>query len=169
MIILKSIVFVLIFCTTTLIGIIISNKYKSRVKELKEIKTALNVLETKMKYTYEPIAEIFKEIVDGRNSNISNIFKNAVSNMYHYSAGDAWTNALDNTTTNLNKEDILVLKNLNRLLGKTNLEGQVSEIQLTTRFLDTQIEKAEKEREKNQKLYKNLGIIAGLTIIIILI
>ena len=117
MIILKSIVFVLIFCTTTLIGIIISNKYKNRVKELKEIKTALNILETKMKYTYEPIAEIFKEIVDGRNSNISNIFKNAVSNMYHYSAGDAWTIALDNTTTNLNKEDISVLKNLNKLLG----------------------------------------------------
>ena len=169
MIILKSIVFVLIFCTTTLIGIIISNKYKSRVKELKEIKTALNVLETKMKYTYEPIAEIFNEISAGTNSNISNIFKNTVSNMYHHSAGDAWTNALDNTNTNLNKEDISVLKNLNKLLGKTNLEGQVSEIQLTTKFLDTQIEKAEKEREKNQKLYKNLGIIAGLTIIIILI
>lgn len=169
MIILKSIVFVLIFCTTTLIGIIISNKYKSRVKELKEIKTALNVLETKMKYTYEPIAEIFNEISAGTNSNISNIFKNTVSNMYHHSAGDAWTNALDNTNTNLNKEDISVLKNLNKLLGKTNLEGQVSEIQLTTKFLDTQIEKAEKDREKNQKLYKNLGIIAGLTIIIILI
>ena len=111
MIILKSIVFVLIFCTTTLIGIIISNKYKSRVKELKEIKTALNVLETKMKYTYEPIAEIFNEISAGTNSNISNIFKNTVSNMYHHSAGDAWTNALDNTNTNLNKEDISVLKN----------------------------------------------------------
>ena len=169
MLILKYIELVLIFCTTTIIGIVISNRYKKRVEELKEIKIALNVLETKMKYTYEPIAEIFKEISDGRNSNISNIFKNAVSNMYHHSAGDAWTNALDNTNTNLNKEDISVLKNLNKLLGKTNLEGQVSEIQLTTKFLDTQIEKAEKEREKNQKLYKNLGIIAGLTIIIILI
>lgn len=169
MLILKYIDLVLIFCTTTIIGVILSNKYKKRVEELKEIKIALNVLETKMKYTYEPIAEIFKEISAGGNNNISNIFKNAVSNMDHHSAGDAWINALDNTNTNLNKEDITVLKKLNKLLGKTNLEGQVSEIQLTTKFLDTQIEKAEKEREKNQKLYKNLGIIAGLTIIIILI
>lgn len=47
--------------------------------------------------------------------------------------------------------------------------GQLSEINLTKKFIDTQIEKAEEEQKKNEKLYKSLGIIAGLAIAIILI
>lgn len=167
--IIKYIELILVFCTTTLIGTIISNKYKKRVDELKEMKNALNMLETKMKYTYEPIADIFKQISTNLNCNISNIFKKAMSNMKYNSAGEAWENALYNTATNLNQEDINTLKNLSKLLGKTSIEGQISEIKLTINFLDTQIEKAEEEKNRNQKLYKNLGIIVGLTLIIILI
>lgn len=47
--------------------------------------------------------------------------------------------------------------------------GQLSEISITEKFMYTQIEKAEEEQKKNEKLYKNLGIIAGLAIAIILI
>lgn len=46
--------------------------------------------------------------------------------------------------------------------------GQVSEIDLTLSFLNNQIDKAEKERAKNEKLYRTLGAITGLGIVIIL-
>lgn len=49
------------------------------------------------------------------------------------------------------------------------MEGQISEIELVSHFLDTQIEKAEKERTKNEKLYKTLGGIIGAVLFIILI
>ena len=48
-------------------------------------------------------------------------------------------------------------------------EGQVSEIEVTEQFLDMQISKAEEDKKKNQKMYKTLGIVAGLVIVIILI
>ena len=47
--------------------------------------------------------------------------------------------------------------------------GQLSEIELTEKFMATQIEKAEEEQKENEKLYKSLGVIAGLAIAIILI
>ena len=62
----------------------------------------------------------------------------------------------------LNEEDKNVVKNLGKLLGKTDIEGQLSQIDLTLSFLDGQIEKAEKEKEKNEKLYKTLGVMTGL-------
>ena len=55
------------------------------------------------------------------------------------------------------------------MLGKTDLEGQVTQINLTCEFLDKQIEKAEEERKKNEKLYKTLGTVIGMAIVIILI
>lgn len=54
------------------------------------------------------------------------------------------------------------------MLGKTDVEGQVSEINITSDFIDTQINKAEEECKKNEKMYKSLGSIVGLAIVIIL-
>ena len=60
------------------------------------------------------------------------------------------------------------MKKLGKLLGQTDVEGQVSEIEVTENFLDTQIEKAEEEKKKNQKMYKTLGVVVGLVFCIIL-
>lgn len=49
------------------------------------------------------------------------------------------------------------------------MEGQVSEIELTSSFIDMQINKAEEERKKNEKMYRTLGTVIGLAIVIILI
>ena len=85
-------------------------------------------------------------------------------------AGIAWESTIDEyNLLNISKEDKKILNGLGKLLGKTNKDGQISEIELTEQFLDMQIEKAEKERIKNEKLYKTLGGIVGCTLVIILI
>ncbi len=156
MIIIKFISLMAILLFSSYIGVIISNKYKNRVEDLKEIKRGLNIFETKIKYTYEPVPEIFKEISGNLKENISNIFINASRNMNENTAKEAWNYAIEVSNTSINKEDKEVIKGLGKLLGKTDLAGQVSQIELTDRFIDTQIEKAEKEYTKNEKLYKTL-------------
>ena len=49
------------------------------------------------------------------------------------------------------------------------MQGQLSEINLHISFLDKQISVAEEECKKNEKMYRTLGTIFGLAIIIILI
>ena len=167
--IVKYIILLLILACSTYIGILMSKKYLNRVKELKEIKTALNIFKTKVEYMHEPLSEIFVDISERTSSNISNIFKKASQNMEKLDAGIAWNKSIDSIQTNLNKEDVDVIKGLGHLLGKVNVEGQVSQINLIDNFLDVQIEKAEEKRKKNEKLYKTLGTTIGLAIVIILI
>ena len=69
---------------------------------------------------------------------------------------------------NINEEDKNALNNLSKLLGKTDLEGQLNQIEMTSDFLDEQIKKAEKEKNKNEKMYRTLGMILGMTIVVIL-
>lgn len=169
MIFIKYIILISILFLATYIGILLSKKYSNRVKDLKDMKIALNIFKTKTKLTYEPLPNVFKDISTKVNLNISNIFKNASTYMDNTNAGNAWNKALDESNTNMNKEDIEVLKGLSNLLGRVDIEGQIRDIELVENFLDKQIEEAQIEKAKNEKLYKTLGITFGLAIAIILI
>lgn len=169
MIFFKIILLISIVITSTILGILFSKKYSNREKELKEMKSALNMFATKIKFTYEPIPNVFLEIANKIQGNVGQIFARASNRMKEESAGDAWENAFIDVPNNLSKEDVTILANLGRLLGQTDIEGQISEIEVVTQFLDTQLENAKQEKIKNEKMYRTLGIVGGLTIAIILI
>ena len=159
----------MIFLGSLQAGKIIAKKFSNRVTELKEMKNALNMFLTKIKFTYESVPESFSEIGNNINGNTGKIFRTASELMKEKSAGEAWEETVDAIETSLTEEDKGIIKNLGRMLGKTDLEGQVSEIKLVQDFLNTQIEVAEKEKQKNEKLYRTLGGVVGLAIVIILV
>ncbi len=169
MLVFKIFLLILIITSSSYLGILFSKKYANREKEIKQMKTALNMFATKIKYTYEPIPSLFMEIANKIGGNIGNIFSLSATIMKETSAGEAWEKALEEVKHNLSKEDIIVLKNLSKLLGQTDIEGQISQIEVVNQFLTTQLENANEERRKNEKMYRTLGIVTGLTIAIILI
>ena len=164
----KYILFTFIFFESLKIGKLLSKKYVDRVHELKDMKNALNIFKSKIKFTYEPIGEVFSEIAKTLKNNIGAIFKEAKNRMEVQSAGLAWEKAIEQSKNNLTQEDKQVLKILSKLLGQTDVEGQISQIEITEQFLQKQISLAEAEREKNEKLYKKLVPTIGLAIIVIL-
>lgn len=164
----KLFILFLIFLSSLRAGKIIAKKYSNRVDELKEMKNALNMFLTKIKFTYESVPEAFIEIGNSVNGNIGKIFRTASENMKEKAAGEAWEEVIEKTETSLTEEDKGIIKNMGRMLGKTDLDGQISEIKLVQNFLNTQIEIAEREKQKNEKLYKTLGGVVGLAVVIIL-
>ena len=123
-------------------GTQVAKQYRSRVIELKEMKNALNAFKTKIKYERQPIKEAFLEVSNNLETNAKQVFILASKYLEYETAEDSWSKALENADTYMIDEDIQVLKILNKLLGKTDIEGQLSQIDLTTDFLDTQITKA---------------------------
>ena len=75
--IVKYFMLLLIFISSSLIGKYISKKYTYRLKELEEFKNILNVFKSKIRFTYEPIPEIFREIANNTKQNIAEIFERA--------------------------------------------------------------------------------------------
>ena len=169
MIIIKYIGLIMVLAICFLIGYFISKKYSNRVNELKEIQIALDILENKIKYTYEPLKDIFKEMKRLLKGNIAELFGTVSSNLEENVVESAFSKAIKEVKTNLLDEDLEVIKNLSKTLGKTEKDGQVSQIELAKTFIESQIKKAEKEEEKNSKLYKTLGVTIGLACVIFLI
>ena len=84
-------------------------------------------------------------------------------------AGHAWEKAVDESSNNFTNEDITIIKGLSKLLGKTDLEGQLMQIELTIKLIDEQLIEATNLQTKNTKLYKTLGATIGLALMIIFI
>ena len=110
----KVFVLMLIFLSSLKAGKIISKKYSNRVTELKEMKNALNMFLTKIKFTYESIPESFRQISENINGSIGKIFKDAAEGMKENSAGDAWDNSVEKIETSLTKEDKDIIKGLRK-------------------------------------------------------
>ena len=114
MLFIKSIILCSIFGGSTLIGIMLSNKYKNRTIQLCEMKKALNFFEAKIEYTYEPIADIFVEISNNIKREIGSIFKVSAVKMKEMSAKDAWEHSVNISQTNLLKEDLDISKDFRK-------------------------------------------------------
>ena len=167
----KYILIFFVFIISTMIGNLYSKKYSNRLNELEKIKNILNVFKAKIKFTCVPIQDIFSQLYSDNQDNIGEIFKQVNIYMNNNSAQESWGKALEEAKdkTNLSNEDIAALKTLGKMLGNTDIDGQVSQIELTENLLTKQIENAQEEKKKNLKLYKTLGVATGLTIAIILI
>lgn len=161
----------ILFCTSTFIGILISKKYSNRLNILKNLKNALNMFEVKINFSFETIPEIFNEISNKVSGPAGKMFADTVKNIEQKNmiAGEAWEKSVELNGSSLKKDDIDCLKTLGKLLGKTDVDGQVNQIELVCTFLENQINEADEEKHKNEKMYQKLGVIVGLMLIIVLI
>ena len=76
--------------------------------------------------------------------------------MNRFSAGESWEKALKENETNLKEEDINVLQMLSKMLGQTDVEGQISQIEITRRdFKKTNKRGPEKRKLKMKNCIKN--------------
>ena len=135
------------------------------------MKDILNIFKAKINFTCSTIQEIFSQIHIDNPNNIGEIFGKANIYIENHTAKESWEMALETekSKTNFSAEDINILKTLGEMLGETDLEGQVSQIELTQNLLESQIKEAQEEKLKNSKVCKTLGITVGLAIGIILI
>ncbi len=160
-----SLIGVIVICSY--LGIIKAKTFENRVSELSKFQNALVMFKTKIEFTHEPIKNIFGEISKVIYKDEENIFLYTIKNQRNIYV--SWNEGADKIKKDFTKEDIEIIKMMGKLLGKTDIEGQVNEIELTKSLIEKQIEKAELEKIKNSKLYKTMGVICGIGICIILI
>lgn len=112
----KFILLGLVFLGSMLVGKMAAQKYRYRVLQLEDMRNALTILKTKIKYTYEPIPEIFQEISKHMSPNMASVFRKTNDLLEAESIGVAWERAIDETDLNLNGEDKQAIKTLSKLL-----------------------------------------------------
>lgn len=140
-----------VFLLSTLIGKYISQQYLFRLKELEEIKNALNIFKAKIKFTYEPISEIFEEIAKNTSKNISNLFKQANKKMENKTATIAWEEVIEEFEGNINKEDKQAIKTLSKLLRNNRYRGTIKSNRNNRKFFRTTNKTSARRKKQKRK------------------
>ena len=162
----KMISLIGIVVITSYIGFLKANTFVEREKEINLILTSLNFMKNKIEYTNMYLRNIFLEISNEIYKDKENIFKNTIEAKLSLRNGFKESVKINNK---LNDGDKNILLDLSINLGNVDKKIQISEIKIAYEFLLDRLEDARKEKNRNTKMYKTLGVVSGLTISIILI
>ncbi|RKD27883.1 Stage III sporulation protein AB (spore_III_AB) [Caminicella sporogenes DSM 14501] len=164
---------ILLFSSSA-IGYLISLGYSFRIRDLNDIQSALNRLESEIIYYSTSLPLAMEKIAKLCNGNTSKIFKEVsklLNSKEGYRIDEAWKISVlkFKSKTNFNREDIEIIINFGKDLGVVSKEVQKKHFNFIRDLLEEQKKKAMYQQNKNGKMYSKLGVILGLALIVILI
>jgi stage III sporulation protein AB len=164
---------VMVIVAAGLAGMALANAYARRPKELRQMRSALQMLETEIAYTATLLPDAFSQISLRCEQAVARLFDRAAAELKKMSgctAREAWEAGINEYSvgTALTESDLSILRNLGNSLGVSDQTDQVKHLHLAMEQLKATVEKAEEEATRNVKLWNYLGFLGGLMVVLIL-
>ncbi|WP_051569063.1 stage III sporulation protein SpoIIIAB [Alkaliphilus transvaalensis] len=169
----KMIFSIIIIICSTLVGEIYANAYRQRTNLLSQLILTLQMLETEIVYASTPLPYLLQSVAKRSKIEIAYLLEETAEILLKkegYTFSEAWRKGIElaKNKSELRKEDIELLISLGNNLGNSDRDNQVKHIQLTMEELRRNYQEAIDLQHKNVKLYKSLGILGGIAIVVIL-
>lgn len=163
-----------IVATSALIGRELAKKYVNRTKALSALQGALSRLETEIAHYASRLPEAMVRIgesVDGAAGKLFYLTGQSLMEKNGLTVSDAWSSSIEQLKEilSLQREDLDILQRFGNQLGSSDKEGQIKFIKLTLMQLHEEELKARTLREKYERMYHSLGLLAGIALAIILL
>lgn len=163
----------LLISTTTWAGFQISKRLNERPKHIRQMKSALQILEAEMLYSQLSLKDAFLTIARQIPDPVSSFFGTAGKALEAKSTDlfNIWNHRLNElvSSSSLGGNENEILKQFGRTLGQHDFDQQQKHIQLTIKHLDRELEEARDNQYKYSKMAKSLGLLCGLFIVLLLI
>ncbi len=174
MLILKIILYLCIVLVCTVLGYLYSGIYVKRFENLVSLKGAIKILETEIVYGATPLPEALSNVYRKASPKVRDIFKdieNDLASNKRVLAFDSFLYVEEKMYSDycFKKQEIEAFMDLGRVIGGSDRVDQEKNLTLILDQMDGFIDEARDERDKNEKMYRNLGVLSGLGIIIMLL
>lgn len=156
-----------------LVGLEVASAFIRRSRELEAFISSITLLQAEIAYRATPLPEALESVGSRVAGNVGTVFGAAADYLRSgegISAGEAWQAALERWKggMSLREEDWSILYALGHGLGNSGYREQVQQLELACAQLNHQYELAEQERVRNVRLWRNLGLLVGLGLVITL-
>jgi len=155
------------------IGMELAKRLERRTTLLRHVKVALETIDTEVAFAMIPLAQALDQVSKQLPSPVSDFFYGVAKKLTEedISALDAWEEVLNSWKINIDLEekDIEILRQFGQTLGKQDIHGQRKQIQLTQSYLNNMESVAQEAQKKYQSMYRSLGLLGGLLLVIMLL
>lgn len=166
---LKLIGMIMIIMTTSLIGTGLSGSLSERAARLNVIDLMFDRIATLIKFRCMPTGEILRELSGDCSFSALTFLHNSLQ---YYESGDsfprAWQKGVEADSSLKNDEKIILLS-AGRSLGTSDCDGQLSMIEVFRQNINHLSDSAREESLKKGRLYRSLGVLAGVFISVMLV
>lgn len=164
----------LIIVSSSLIGYLYGIRYSKRLSNLIYLQQCIKLLETEILYGATPMPDALNNVYRKGNEKISFVFKEIRHNLLSSKDKSLYECFIEEKDTlkdklHLSQEDVEVFMTLGQTLGTSNRKDHEKNFKMVITQLKSLEEEARMEKEKNEKMYKSLGILTGIAIVIILL
>ena len=164
----------LIISSTSIIGYCYGRRFSNRLNNLIYMEQCIKILETEIVYGAILLPEALNNVYNKGNKKVSFIFNDIKNCLIEDKKGDIY-NSFSKVSSSLKNnlhfkdEDVEIFLSLGRVLGSSDRKDQEKNFGLILKQISFLEKEARLERDKNEKMFKSLGILTGLVIVIILL
>lgn len=170
---LKAVASALIISTTSAVGFTIARRYRERPQHLRQLQSALQGLATEIGYGATPLPEACANLAATHQTPIADMFRSAALQLDQpgTTAAVAWQAGMITLLQRsaLKEQDLLVTRQLGAVLGLSDRQDQERHLALAVQHLQREEAMAEQEQHKNERMWRYLGVLSGLMVVIVLV
>lgn len=162
---------VIIFATTWT-GFEASRHLSERTQQLRQLKTALQILDAEIMFGHTPLHEASRRLALQIPKPLSWFFETFANKLtaVETTVKTAWDESLQEVwhITALKKGELEIMRQFGETLGRHDRISQQKQIMLTIAHLEREELDATDKQAKYEKMVKSLGFLSGLLLIILL-
>ena len=164
----------LIIIASSYIGIACASKYEMEVKNISAFLSTLKMLEFDVSFLKLPLRESFERIAKSQRGSVKKFYNYLAEELKSAKGEDIgyiYKKALNRYRGELlfDENVEIVLSDFSDNLGNMNVENEIANIKAAYTKLKYYEEEARGIANKNVKMYRGLGLLGGIFIVLILI
>lgn len=164
---------IFILVTTTWVGFECARRLSERPRQLRQLKIALQSLEAEIMYGFTPLAEASTHLAKQLPKPIAFFFERFSYHLQNKeaSAARAWEKGLEDSwqLTALSDGEYEIMQQFGTTIGQTDRTNQQKQIRLALTHLEREEFEARERQSRYEKMFKSLGFLSGLLIILLLV
>lgn len=158
---------------TTWIGFELGNRLAARPKQIRQFILSLQMLEAEMGYSQLTLQQIFSRIhkkisfpVCSFYEQLAKVLEGVVPDFLH-----VWDTSVDKLIKQsaLQKSEQDIIKQFGRNIGQHTFHQQQKHIKLAIHHLEQELDVAQEQCMKYEKMMKSLGLLIGIFIVLLLL
>ena len=145
-----------------------------RVSELEQFERSLKLLSVEISYSRALLPYAFEAVARQLEPPLGDLYRAAAAALLsgdERSAREIWESALAGIYphTSLTAADREIVSSLGISLGMSDGEGQLKQIGLTRQHLEIALQTAREQRQRDEKMWRYLGLAGGAALVILLL